>query len=93
MPRRAVRRTIPGRPPTPTAEAIRIGRALRQARKGAKMSLERMAGRTGVHRNTIWRIERAIHPMPLDLFLRFCEALETSPSAMMSTLEAAIGPK
>jgi len=93
MTARAVRRPIQGKPPAPTVEAIRIGWALHYARKAAKMSLEQMAGRTGVHRNTIWRIERAIHPMPLDLFLRFCEALELKPSSMMSRIEAAIAQK
>jgi len=74
---------------TPTIRAAPLSLLLRQLRRQAKLSQEELGAKIGAHRNTIWRFEQG-EPMPLHLFLPFCEAVGQKPAAVIDAIVAAI---
>jgi len=52
-----------------------LGREIRQARVEKRMSQEELAGRVGLHRNSVARYEAGAD-IPIMIFVRLCLALE-----------------
>jgi DNA-binding XRE family transcriptional regulator len=81
--------TIRAAPAEPSPAVFAISLLLRQLRRQAKLSQEELGAKIGAHRNTIWRFEQG-DPMPLHLFLPFCEAVGQKPAAVIDAIVAAI---
>lgn len=61
---------------------------LRTLRERAGMTREELAGRLGIHRNTVYNWERgAGMSVPVVLFLRVCLALEVDAGAVLKKAE------
>ena len=60
-----------------------MGRRLAARRRALGLKQAQVSERCGVNDNYISNIERAVSIPSLDVFLRLCEALETTPDAML----------
>ena len=66
-----------------------FGKILREARKSADLTQEKLAFKAGLDRTYISLMERGQRSPTLDVLLRLCEALELLPSELMKELESA----
>lgn len=60
-----------------------LGRQLAAERNGAGLSIEALAERSGVHKNSIGRYERAERDIPLKALGQIADALGILPSQLM----------
>jgi transcriptional regulator with XRE-family HTH domain len=64
-----------------------FGRAIRDLRRGRKISQEQLGHESGLHRTYIGGIERGERNPSLQNILRIAEALDVSPSELMAAAE------
>lgn len=60
-----------------------VGRRLAARRRALGMKQAQVSERCGINDNYISNIERAVSIPSLDVFMRLCDALETTPDAML----------
>lgn len=60
-----------------------MGRRMANRRRTLNLKQSQVSERCGVNDNYISNIERAVSIPSLDVFLRLCEALETTPDAVL----------
>ena len=65
-----------------------FGKILREARKSADLTQEKLAFKAGLDRTYISLMERGQRSPTLDVLLRLCDALGVLPSDLMKKLEA-----
>jgi transcriptional regulator with XRE-family HTH domain len=69
-----------------------IGDEIRRARDRAGLSQERLAELAGVHRTYVSEVERNLKSPTVRVFLRLCNALDVSPSALIRKVEERESP-
>ena len=67
---------------------ISFGRVLRQLRKEAGLTQEQLALAAGIERNYVSLIERGINQPALKVIFKLADALDTTPSTVLSLVEA-----
>jgi transcriptional regulator with XRE-family HTH domain len=68
---------------------VALGDALRARREERGMSQDAVAQQIGTSQARIWEVEKGIHVIRWDRLLALCEALSTSPGAVMTRAEIA----
>lgn len=69
---------------------IAFGRALRAARKSARMSQEHLALTAGVQRNYVSLLERGLSSPSLRMVFKLCAVLRLRPSELIAETEREI---
>ena len=64
-----------------------VGRVIQRTREQRKQSQELISGLAGIGRTHLSAIERGIRRPTLDTFFRIAEAMEVSPSELMTKIE------
>ena len=64
-----------------------VGRVIQRSREQRKQSQELISGLAGIGRTHLSAIERGIRRPTLDTFFRIAEAMEMSPSELMTEIE------
>lgn len=77
--------------PEPSALLRALGRQIAAERNGAGLSIEALAERAGVHKNSIGRYERAERDIPMETLGQIAEALGLRPSQLMTRAEERAG--
>ena len=67
---------------------IALGKRIRAARNNCQLTQAVLAEKAGVSVSFIGHIERGTRVVSLDTFARICQALETSPNALLDMLPA-----
>ena len=67
---------------------IALGKRIRAARNDCRLTQAELAEKVGVSVSFIGHIERGTRVVSLDTFARICQALETSPNALLGILPA-----
>jgi transcriptional regulator with XRE-family HTH domain len=65
-----------------------FGEVIREAREGIAVSQETLADLAGLHRTYISLLERGLRNPSLTVITKLAEALDTSPSVLMSAYES-----
>ena len=74
-----------------TPPNVAFGQVLRELRKERQLSQESLALEAGVQRNYVSLIERGVNQPTITTIFKRAAALEVSPSAMLSLVEAQAG--
>ncbi|MBP1207287.1 DNA-binding XRE family transcriptional regulator [Duganella sp. 1411] len=74
--------------PEEVDQLVSFGRVLRQLRKDAGLTQERLALEAGIERNYVSLIERGINQPALRMIFKLADALGTTPSEILRQVEA-----
>lgn len=66
---------------------VALGRQIAAERHGRSWSLEHLAERTGIHKNTIWKYENAKTQIPLGAISDISDAFGIEPHRLMRAAE------
>jgi transcriptional regulator with XRE-family HTH domain len=66
-----------------------LGQILKETREAAGMTQEDLALTAGVDRSYVSQLERDLKSPTVSMLFRLCQAMQASPSAVISRLEAA----
>ncbi|WP_374439777.1 helix-turn-helix domain-containing protein [Pseudomonas panipatensis] len=69
---------------------VAFGRALRQKRKEAGLTQERLAHEADVQRNYVSLIERGVNQPTITIIFKLANALGCTPAALVSETEALV---
>lgn len=90
MSARAASKKANKKPQPPTPDAIAMGELFASLRSDRGVTQAELAARVGVHRNTIYNIERGAD-LPLSLYFQLCMALQTDPTQFFKLMIKAGG--
>jgi len=67
---------------------LAFGKVLRERRKQAKLTQEKLALEADVQRNYVSLIERGVHQPTINIIFKLAAALECKPSTLIAEVEA-----